>query len=311
MTDAPDVHDALASHTNTYEVRQELHAVPPHAVYEVEFDGQRAVCKVARGPRADPETEAHLLRYVERKTSMSVPKILAVGSDHFVAEWHDGFSTDPTLDAERARTMGAGLATLHDETAGKFEATGFPHAEDGQLAIDARDSWGETVVDLLADRCDYLSDFGYDEVAETVRSFVADRPDLFGDTGDPVLAHGNYLPDHVAVTEDGVTCVIDWEHALVAPAAYDYWRTAMPLFGGPNGAGEAAREAFHEGYESVRPLPTGFDQRADCYQLVNMVSYLKALHLQRQQTGRQQAETAASFREHVFDLVETLREEDG
>lgn len=312
MTGDPpeDVRDALELHADDYEIERELHAVPPHAVYEVTVENTRAVCKVARGPRADPATEARVVQFVGHQTSVVVPRILGVGEDWFVAEWRDGLGEGPTPDAERARAMGAGLATLHEETAGAFERTGFPSAggeggEGGGLAVDGHSSWAETVCDLLADRRDYLADFGYAEVAETARSFVRENPGLFDGAGVPVLAHGNYLPDHVGVADGKVTCVIDWEHALVAPAEYDYWRTAMPLFGGPDGS-ETERETFREGYESVRSLPSGFEDRADCYRLVNAVSYLEALHLQDQKETQEKARLAVRFRESVFDAIDEL-----
>ncbi|UPW01530.1 aminoglycoside phosphotransferase family protein [Halorussus gelatinilyticus] len=311
MTDSADVRDALASISNDYEVRRRLHAVPPHAVYEVSVEGTRAVCKVARGARADPSTEARVMSFVGRETVVPVPRILAVGGDWFVAEWRAGLPDDDLpLDAERARTLGAGLATLHDETAGAFEKTGFPRAEGGRLVVDARDAWTETVSDLLEDLRDYLADFGYADVAEEARALLEERPDLLAGSDDPVLAHGNYLPSHVAVRDGEVTCVIDWEHALVAPAEYDYWRTAMPLLGDsgdPDESGEFA--AFREGYTSVRPLPTDSDRRSECFRLVNAVSYLKSLHLQRQRTGQAKARFAAHIRESVYETVRQFRAE--
>jgi len=312
MTDDTDVSDALASISDDHEIRGRLHAVPPHAVYEVAVDGRRAVCKVARGPEADPATEAAVLAFVGRETSLPVPGIFAVGDDWFVAEWCDGLPDDPTVDVERARTLGEGLATLHAETAGRFERTGFPRARDGAdaaLAVDARDSWAETVCDLLADCREYLAAVGYAEVAEVARSFVRDRPDVFDGAGTPVLAHGNYLPDHVAVRDGAPACVVDWEHALVAPAEYDYWRTVTPLFGGGGETDDPARAAFREGYESVRSLPAGFEARADAYRLVDAVSYLKALHVQRQKRGHEKARAAVAFRRYVLDAAEELRAE--
>ncbi|MFC4450727.1 phosphotransferase family protein [Halorussus aquaticus] len=311
--DSDDVRDALATLTNDFEIREKLHAVPPHAVYEVAVDGTRAVCKVARGPRADPATEARVMEYVGRETGVPVPRILAAGDDWFLAEWREGLpDEDPPADAQRARILGTGLATLHAETEGAFEATGFPQAEDGRLAVDARDSWAETVRDQLADLREYLAAFGYAEVADEARSLLADRPDLLSGDDDPVLAHGNYLPAHVAVADGEPTCVVDWEHALVAPAEYDFWRTAMPLLGGSDGPETSdVFAAFREGYGSVRPLPTDSDRRTDCYKLVNAVSYLKALHLQRQRTGQAKARFAARASESVRDTVAALRSEGG
>lgn len=303
------VHDTLESITDDYEVRRELHAVPPHAVYEVAIEGTRAVCKVARGPRADPATEARVMEFVGRETEVPVPRILTVGDDWFVAEWRDGLpGDDPEFDADRARIMGAGLAALHDQTAAAFDETGFPRAEEGRLAVDARDSWNETVLDLLANLRDYLADFGYAGVADEAHSLFAEHPDLLAGMGDSVLTHGNYLRDHVAVADGEVTCVVDWEHALVAPAGYDYWRTAMPMFDRSKSP-DPKQVAFREGYESVRPLPAGVGDGplANAYRLVNVVSYLKAVHLQRQQSRQAKARFAVRARDSALETVEELR----
>lgn len=300
-----DVCSAVASVSNDYEVRRELHAVPPHAVYEVTVDGTRAVCKVAQGPRAHPATEARVMEVVGRETTVPTPEVLAVGGDWFVAEWREGLPYDPELDPERARIMGAGLATLHEETAGAFERTGFPRTEGDSLGVASHDSWVETVCARLADRRDYLADFGCGDVASAARSFVGERPDLFDGAGEPILAHGNYLPDHVAVTDGEQTCVVDWEHALVAPAEYDYWRTAMPLFESP-GDTDAEEAAFHEGYESVRPIPANFDEYSLAHRLVIMVSHLESLHLQRQHDDHGTARFEKFARRYVFDAIEEL-----
>ena len=103
-----------------------------------------------------------------------------------------------------------------------------------------------------------------DEVAE----FVRERPDRFvaaGDDGaeaesepepEPVLVHGWFSPEHVAVRDDTVCSVVDFEHAMAGAAEYDLWRLAIPTFGlGTEREDRAAWERFREAYESVRPLP--------------------------------------------------------
>lgn len=297
------VRDALASHYDAYGVRRQLHDVPPHAVYEVVVDGTRAVCKLARGPRADPGTEARVIQHVEANTSVPVPHVLAVGDGHFVAEWNDGLLQEAPqeagLDEAKARAMGAGLATLHAETS--FEATGFPTAAPDGLTVETHGTWPETVRAFLDDRRDYLDDFGYGDVAEAAHGFVREHPDAFADAGDPVLCHGNYLPDHVGVDGDEVVSVIDFEHALVAPAEYDYWRTALSLLANEE---ERTEATFREGYRSVRALPDGFDRRRRLYSLVNTVSYLKSLHLQRNVTGKEAKRRAEWMRDYVYESLD-------
>jgi hypothetical protein len=54
------------------------------------------------------------------------------------------------------------------------------------------------------------------------------HPDAFADADEPVCCHDLATPEHVAVADDTVACVVDFEHAIAAPAAFDYWRTVHP-----------------------------------------------------------------------------------
>ncbi|SIR51736.1 Phosphotransferase enzyme family protein [Haladaptatus litoreus] len=317
--DESDVHERLAQHAEQYEIVRKLHEVPPHVTYEVRIDGKRAVCKRATSDEGDPAMEARAMQFLERNTSVPVPHVLGVGSGHFVAEWNDEVPEDGSVSVEGARTIGAGLATLHDETyttfescLARFDSYGFLETRDGKLALDARGSWHEMVCDFLADRRDFLRDGGFDadaDAATDALAFVREHPELLRGAGEPVLCHGNYVPDHVGRDEGEVTVVIDFEHALVGPGEYDYWRTAIPTFMGPEGIDETLTGAFRTGYESVRSLPPGFDRREAVYRLITVVSFFRSLCLQRQQTGDEATRTAARFRGYVDDLIDSIREE--
>ena len=303
-----NVHDALASHTTEYEIHRELHAVPPHRTHEVTVDGVHAVCKLATGPGADPATEARIVRHIGEHTSIPVPRIVAIGQDHFVAKWHDGVpeADEPPITEECARIAGAGMATLHAETTSDFEATGLLGSKESELSLDAHETWPETIEAVLEDRRDYLARFEYADMAREAIQFVRGHPEAFADCGDPVLCHGNLLPDHLGIEGGKVACVIDFEHALVGPGEYDYWRTALPAFEAREHPG--LHRAFRAGYESVRPLPDEFDRRADCYRMVNTVSYLKALYLQQQITGDEAERRAEWMAGYVRDALDDLRE---
>lgn len=305
----PEVHDALASHADDYAVRRALHRVPPHVTYEVEIDGTRAVCKLATHPEGDPATEARVIQHVEANTSVPVPEILAVGKDYFVAAWHDGVPQEaPQVDETVVRTMGAGLATLHEETA--FDSPGFLRVGGDGLELDARETWHAVVCEHLAGLQDWLEPHGYDDAADVALAFVREHPDLLAGCGDSVLCHGNYLPDHVGTADGALACLIDFEHAVVGPGEYDFWRAALPTFYSiDRGIDEGGVEAFRAGYESVRPLPDGFDDRREIHWLVNMVSYFQSLFLQRQVTGEEARRRAERMREHVFERVGALSTE--
>lgn len=310
-----DVHHALESHADEYTVVRELHTVPPHAVYEVILEGRRAICKLARGPQADPATEAQVIQYVSRETSIPVPSVIAVGDGHFVAEWHDGAPggiggepDDPTLHPETARTMGAGLATLHAET--DFPQTGLFDVEADDITPEGDDSWPDTLRALVTDCRSVLEPYGYGDVATAVAEFLRDRPGVLEGVGSPVLVHGNFLREHVGLEDAEVTCVIDFEHAFAGDGEYDYWATALPTFGTPELSVDAeGLAAFREGYESIRSLRPGFDRRGRLYRLVLTVTYLRSLYLQRAWESRadadDRAETMAAF---ARSELESLRD---
>jgi len=281
------VHDALSSHTDEYGIVRELHRVRPHATYEVRFRGERAICKVETHPEAELGREAAAMRYVAATTSAHVPELLAIGDDHYVARWCDAVPDDtPVRDEARIRALGRGLATLHAETA-EIGWTGqlrpASAVEDPATPpVDADPRWGDTLLALLEQRQQFLEGVGYGDLARDVLAWVCENRDLFDAAGDAVLCHGNYFGEHVGLDPEAgsVTTVIDFEHALAAPAEWDYLRTVLPLVG-PGADHDVPEAVFREAYESVRPLPAGFDQRRDALTLCNGLSYLRSLHLQR------------------------------
>jgi fructosamine-3-kinase len=310
------VQNALESHGDDYEIRDQLHDVPPYEVYEVVVDGRRAVCKVDAHPRADAATEGAVQAYVARTTPTPVPDVLAVGDDHYLAAWREDVPPqggDPGV--TKARTMGAAMARFHEATS--FDAPGLPTAAGGRLAVDECPDWPAAVDALLADLQDYVAAQGHGDAVARVRDFVAEDSSVFESPEEPVLCHGNWLPEHVGVDPGGTTpapagdlsvpgaatCVIDFEHALVAPPEYDVWRSLLPLSGAA-GLGEA----FREGYEAVRPLPEGSERRAPCYRLVNAVQYLESLYLQDQHGEVETERKAERFRAGIDDLLAELRE---
>lgn len=325
--DATPIEDALASQFDDYAVGDELHAVPPHRVHEVTVGGRRAVCKVATGPQAHLRRDARVLQHVARETSVPVPEMLAVGDGFYVTEWLASVPDPDGPDADIAwtRAAGAGLATLHAETA--FDSPGVLRAgdgapasgasgnssregtdRDGRLVVADRETTAGALATYLDDLRDGVVGTGYVDVVDDVVAFLEANPGTFeghDGAGTPVLCHGNWLPDHVGVEGDEVTSVIDFERALVASAEHDYWRAALPLFHGSE-SDEAVREAFRAGYESVRPLPPGFEQRRDLHWLAITASFVESLFVQDQHGPEGTRRRAERFREAVAESLADL-----
>jgi len=311
------VHDALASHPVDTTVHRRLHDVRPHAVYEVRYDGRRGICKVKRHPEGAPALEGLLLAFVAAETAVPVPEVLAIGNGHFLAEWSPELPDDPTADPARLRATGRCMARLHEGPAEHFDAFGRPTLDDTRsLRHPTDDRWSDALCALLEDRRRFLEPRGYGDVALAAREFVEEHRGGFDDVGAPTLLHGNVLPEHVAVQRTGeearVTCLIDFEHAIVGPPVFDVLRTLGPLVGPPSAEPDAPeRTAFLEGYRSVRPLPDDLELLLRLHVPVNAVSYLRSLHLQRGDRDSRHAiaRRARGLERHVRTRLAALRSE--
>lgn len=293
------------------DVERCLHAVPPHEVYEVTVDDRRAVCKMAVDERGAAGVEGRVQRYVNRETSVSVPEVLDLGSDWFLAAYRDDAPEEPSggervLETEWLRVAGRTLATLHDQA--RFDRPGLFVIDDtaSGLSVDSPHdaTWPDALDDLLAVYEGSLSGTGYERAIADTREFLTTHADRFVLRDDAALLHGWFTPDHVAVFEGEVTCVIDFEHALAGNPEWDYWRTAVPLFVGNGWDGPTdAEPTFRDAYESVRPLPDGFDERAEAYRAFVAASHLDSLATQRgiDEETRDIAEFLSEYVEETLD----------
>ncbi|WP_248515553.1 phosphotransferase enzyme family protein [Salinarchaeum laminariae] len=309
------VQDALASHSVETAVHQPLHDARPHEVCEVTYDGQRAICKVAQHPLGDPELEGRILQFVDEATTVPVPPILAVGRDYFVAGWCTDLPKDPTVDEARCRAMGTSLARLHESASERFDAPGHLTTDGTHLALDADAHWSETLRVVLEDRRQFLEPRGYGDVATEVLDLVESFPHAFNDLGSPTLLHGNLLPEHAGIDRSTdparVARVIDFEHALVGPPAFDLLRSIGPMFGPPDAVQDPeGRRAFLDGYAAVRPLPQDLEETLRRLSVVNCVSYLRALHLQRgdRDAPESVARRARGLATYVEETTREIRE---
>ncbi|MCG1004412.1 MULTISPECIES: phosphotransferase family protein [Halobacterium] len=297
------VHDRLDATFDEHSIVRQLHAVPPHEVYEVRVDGQRAVYKGDTGPTGSASTEGRVTRFVGEHTTVSVPDVLSVGDDYYVAAWHpdapapDG---DQRADERWARAAGSALATLHEETAASLDGYGRLQFEDG-MPHASHGEWQTAAIAFVQRRRPLLANHGHADIADAVLDCFREHPGLFGDAGDPVCCHGWWSPEHVAVEGGDVTCVVDFEHAIAAPAGFDYWRTVLSTFDG-----DTPQRAFRDGYDRVRPLPDDFDRKQSLYAVLHTVYFFESLYVQNQHGPDATATHANALRDHVFEALSGL-----
>lgn len=310
-----DVRSDLAAEFGDVTVEQQLHDVPPHEVYEVTVDGRRAVYKGDTGPTGNARVEGAVTAVVGSETSVPVPEVLWLDTEWYLAAWHPDAPTPDTeasADERWATAAGRGLATLHTETAavvdgyGRFEPTidapGDP-TEQVTLRTSGHDDWHAPAVEYVRDHRPVLERYGHADVAAEVLDFLGDRPAAFEGADTAVCCHGWATPEHLSVTDGDLACLLDFEHALAAPGEYDFWRTAFPAF---EGASDPAHRAFRAGYESIRPLPEGFEERRPLYALLNSIYYFESLYVQDQHDPEATATKARGIEQQVRTLLDDL-----
>ena len=303
-----EIERRLTRYADSAAIVRELHDVPPYRVYEIRLGGRRAVLKVDDHPRGHAADEGRVHEYVATHTSAPVPDVLAVGADHYLTAWDDALATtSATTDARWARVAGGWLGTLHAETAGEFDGFGRPRDAGDGLAVDAHGEWTDAARARIGHHREFLERVGYADVADAVDRFLERHPHTFDGAGEPVLCHGDVHPEHLAGADGGRASAIDFEHALVAPAEYDYWRTAMPYLEAPDDVGDDAIRAFREGYEAVRPLPDGLERRRLAYRATNLVAFLESLFLQRTVSPAERERRGESMRTLVYETLADLR----
>lgn len=285
------------------DVHGQLHDVPPHEVYEVTFQGRRAVCKIGTGPTAAPTREAGVIEHVGSETDLPVPRVLAVGENYFITSWLDEIPESQEYSQTWARIAGETMGRLHAQTS--FEETGVPRSVTAGLRVEFHETWTDTVIAVLKTRRDHLRTAGHevdaelaDRVLTTVREWAA-----FHDDVDPVICHGNVLPDHLPIERGAATALIDFEHALIAPPLYDYHRTRLPIFS----EDPTLESAFKRGYESERPLPQRDAENTAAYEICIGVSYLRALRIQRAGSAAERADRAERLRDWIETRFSDLR----
>lgn len=306
------IRDRLDAQFDSYSVVRQLHGVAPHAVYEVTVEGERAVCKVDTGETGSAGTEGYVMAFLGRETTQPVPAVLDRGPDYYVAAWHPDAPSpddDRAADERWARAAGRGLARFHEETAEYVDGYGQFQPEesersDERLATTGHEEWHAAAIEFVREYEPTLERYGHGDIATGAIEFLESRPDAFAGSGDPVCCHGWATPEHVAVRDGEVGCLVDLEHAIAAPGEFDYWRTAMPTFG-PE-LGERAAQ-FRESYEAVRPLPDGFEDRQPFYVLLNLVYFFESLYVQDQHDAETTEQRAGKLRESVGRVLDADR----
>jgi len=210
-------------------------------------------------------TEAALVRAVCDRTAVPASPVLATGrhdgrayaiSEHrHGTNLHNTFAdSPPTVRRDIARQFGRYLGRLHAafvfEGAGELVRATSPAGDERLVATDSDDhgwlaAYGRRAVERLPPDFDPL------------RARLSDCLDTATDVEvTPRLFPWDLRPGNALAIDGAVSAVLDWERPMAAPPALALAKTEYLVADWYVDDPAPLREAFREGYESVRPLPT-------------------------------------------------------
>ena len=222
-------------------------------------------------------TEFTLAAAVRERTSLPVPAVLAAGEldgvGYVVCERADGIDLHEAfagLATEHqhglARRFGRYLAELHE--AFQFEGYGRVRvADDGDAGTVAAVGVRRQQPLRAVESSDWEAWFSayareglaalpaaFDEEREAIRETLAaaDLPTV----PTPRLYPWDLRPGNALVADGELTAVLDWGDPLAADAGLSLAKAEYVVCDWYVDDGASLRKALHEGYESVRPVPT-------------------------------------------------------
>jgi hypothetical protein len=210
-------------------------------------------------------TEGELARAIRARTSVPVPEVLEIGThggtSYVVSELASGENLhglfadlDRPVQRRVVRAFGRYLAELHDaftfEGFGGITATSTPDGTAFRAtgATDFRPWFRGYALEGIE-----ALPAAFDPIREELRRAVDAADDV--EVGDPLLYPWDLRPGNALIEDGDLSAVVDWGDPLAAPdglAAAKAEHVVADWYVADSGP---LREAFREGYESLRPYP--------------------------------------------------------
>nr|EGQ40661.1 MAG: putative aminoglycoside phosphotransferase [Candidatus Nanosalinarum sp. J07AB56] len=169
-----------------------------------------------------------------------------------------------------SKDVGRKLGVLHREN--KMESFGRLTYNDGEAAVDSRDSWAELYLEILKEEQLAQMSKPFQDLVPTLETWLENHISFLDTRCSPCIVHQDLKPDNMIVGDRDVNSIVDWERAISGHPELDLFTTDSRLFSRlTDSAARKYRPYMYRGYFDERDLQTGWKTRREFYLLLKTV----------------------------------------
>ncbi|MFB6158525.1 MAG: phosphotransferase family protein [Candidatus Nanohalobium sp.] len=235
------------------------------------------------------ETEPYVLDLIRQKTDIPVPECVARDtSETTIPEYYhilrkmEGFapaesSSNPAFRNLREnkkeqilQKLGNNIAKLHQI---QFEDFGELRVKNKELTVEKAEGWSELFHEMILFWINQLEGGKFDDLIPEIKNAVERNLDLIENVGAPVLVHREVDTKNILVEDGELAAILDWEACVAGHGEFDLVTTEGRMIAhsfSTDSIWEKYRKELYKGYENIRNLEVGWEERRQLYLLYPM-----------------------------------------
>ncbi|MBC5793011.1 MAG: phosphotransferase [Nanohaloarchaea archaeon] len=236
------------------------------------------------------ETEPYVLDLIYQKSDIPVPECVARDtSKSTIPEYYHilrkmkGYAPAESSSKPAFRNLGENkkkrilhqvgenISKLHQI---QFEDFGEVRVENEKLTVEKVDGWSKLFRNMILFWIDQVEGGQFDELVSEITEAVGNNLNLIEDVETPVLVHREVDTKNILVEDGELAAILDWEACVAGHGEFDLVTTEGRMIAhsfSTDSVWEKYRRELYKGYENVRELEDGWEERRWLYLLYPMV----------------------------------------
>jgi len=236
------------------------------------------------------ETEPYILDLVRQKTDIPVPKPVARDTSkstipeyyHIIRKMEGNAPTTHSSqksfkelkESEKKQILqqiGQNIAKLHQV---QFENFGELKIKNREITVDKAKNWSELFQQITSFWIDQVENGKFNDLVPELRQAIRNNLGLIENVETPVLVHREIDAKNILIKDGELTAILDWEYCVAGHGELDLVTTEGRIIESnfsKDTNWEKYRKELYKGYESIRPLQKGWQQRRHLYLLFPLI----------------------------------------